>query len=74
MLDIIEAVDGTLRGFAPERPTDKDEEYSRSQIKKFNQVWNTLHPKLEQVCGQTADQVRKSLEKVKISDLSNRVK
>jgi Rrf2 family protein len=74
MLDVVEAVDGTLRGFAPERPTDKDEEYSPSQIKKFNQIWNTLHPKLEQVCGQTAEQTRKSLEKVKISDLVNRSK
>lgn len=74
MLDIIEAVDGTLRGYAPDRPTDKDEDFSPSQIKKFNQTWNTLHPKLEQVCTQTAEQTRKSLEKVRISELLNRSK
>lgn len=74
MLDVIEAVDGTLRGYAPDRPTDKDEDFSPSQIKKFNQTWNSLHPKLEQVCGQTAEQTRKTLEKVKVSDLVNRSK
>lgn len=74
MLDVIEAVDGTLRGYAPDRPTDKDNEFTPSQIKKFNQTWNTLHPKLEQVCGQTAEQTRKTLEKVKISELIQRGK
>lgn len=74
MLDVIEAVDGTLRGYAPDRPTDKDEEFTPTQIKKFNQTWNTLHPKLEQVCGQTAEQTRKTLEKVRVSDLINRSK
>jgi Rrf2 family protein len=75
MLEIVEAVDGgELRGYAPDRPTDKDEKYPPAKIKKFNQVWNTLHPKLEQVCGQTAEQIRKQLEKVKISDLVNRSK
>jgi Rrf2 family protein len=72
MLDIVEAVDGTVRGYAPDRPTDKDDEYTAAQIRKFDQVWNTLQPKLEQVCGKTSDQVRKSLEKVRISDLINR--
>ncbi len=72
MLDVIEAVDGALRGYAPDRPTDKDEEFSPAQVKKFNQTWNTLHPKLEHVCGQTAEQTRKALEKVRISDLVNR--
>jgi Rrf2 family protein len=69
MLEIVEAVDGELRGYAPERPTDKDEDHTAAEIKKYNQIWNTLHPKLEQVCGQTADQIRRSLERVKISDL-----
>jgi Rrf2 family protein len=74
MLDIIEAVDGTLRGYAPERPTDKDKDHTPAEVKKFNQTWNSLHPKLEQVCGQTAEQIRKQLEKVRISDLVNRGK
>ncbi|HEY7314951.1 MAG TPA: Rrf2 family transcriptional regulator [Gemmataceae bacterium] len=74
MLEIVEAVDGELRGYAPERPTDKDEEHTPSEIKKYKQVWNTLHPKLERVCGQTAEQIRKSLERVKVSDLLNHSK
>ena len=74
ILDIIEAVDGTVRGYAPERPTDKDDEFSPAQIKKFNQIWNSLHPKLEHVCSQTAEQTRKGLEKVRITDLVNRSK
>jgi Rrf2 family protein len=72
ILDVVEAVDGTVRGYAPERPTDKDNEFSPTQIKKFNQIWNSLHPKLENVCSQTAEQTRKSLERVRISDLANR--
>ncbi len=69
LLEIVEAVDGPLRGYAPDRPTEKDKDHTPAQVKKFNQTWNSLHPKLEQVCGQTADQTRKSLEKIKISDL-----
>lgn len=75
MLEIIEAAEGgKIQGYAPERPTDKDEEYSTAEIKKFNQIWNSLHPKLEQVCDQTAEQLRKTLEKVRVSDLVNRGK
>lgn len=74
MLEIVEAVDGDVRGYAPERPTDKDKDHTPAEVKKFNQIWNTLQPKLEHVCGQTAEQMRKSLEKVKISDLVNRSK
>jgi Rrf2 family protein len=71
MLQIVEAVDGDVQGYAPERPTDKDKDHSAAEIKKFNQIWNSLQPKLEQVCGQTADQIRKSLDKVRIADLVN---
>lgn len=74
MLEIVEAVDGDVRGYAPERPTDKDKDHTTSEIRKFNQIWNTLQPRLEQVCGQTAEQTRKSLEKVRVSDLVNRGK
>jgi Rrf2 family protein len=74
MLEIVEAVEGDLRGYVPDRPTDKDNEHTPAQIKKFNQAWHSLSPKLEQVCGQTAEQIRKSLEKVKITDLVNRSK
>jgi Rrf2 family protein len=71
MLEVVEAVDGDVQGYAPDRPTDKDKDHTPAEIKKFNQIWNSLQPKLEQVCGQTADQIRKSLEKVRISDLVN---
>ena len=58
MLEIVEAVDGPIRGQAP----FSDEE-----------VDGNLNHKLENICKQTADQVRKQLEKVRISDLvSNR--
>ena len=53
MLEILEAVDGPIRGQAP-----------------FTEESNgNLNHKLENICKQTADQVRKHLEKVRISDL-----
>jgi Rrf2 family protein len=53
MLEILEAVDGPIRGQAP-----------------FSEEKNgPLNHKLENICKQTADQVRKYLEKVHISDL-----
>jgi Rrf2 family protein len=69
LLDIIEAVDGPIRGEVPERPTDRDEECSPSRIAKCNQTWNNLRSKLEEACGQAAEQQRKSLMEVRISDL-----
>ena len=73
MLEIVEAAAGEkIRGYAPERPTDKDQEHTLSEVKKFNRIWNSLHPKLEQVCDQSADHIRKTLGKVKVSDLVNR--
>lgn len=53
MLDILEAVDGPIRGMAP-------------MTEDSNGAFNN---KLENICKQTADVVRKQLEKVKISDL-----
>jgi Rrf2 family protein len=53
MLDILEAVDGPIRGQAP-----------------FTEESNgPLNSKLEAICKQTADGVRKTLEKVRISEL-----
>ncbi len=54
MLEILEAVDGPIRGQAP----FTDEE-----------VDGNLNHKLENICKHTADQVRKQLDKVRISDL-----
>ncbi len=55
MLEILEAVDGPIRGQAPF--TDKE-------------VDGNLNRKLEHICKQTAEQMRKHLEKVRISDLT----
>lgn len=53
MLEVLEAVDGPIRGQAP-----------------FSEEKNgPLNHKLEAICKQSADQVRKHLEKVRISDL-----
>jgi Rrf2 family protein len=53
MLEILEAVDGPIRGQAP-----------------FSEEGDgALNTKLELICKQNADQVRKYLEKVKLSEL-----
>ncbi len=54
MLEILEAVDGPIRGQAPFTEEDSN---------------GHLNHKLENICRQTADQTRKQLEKVRISDL-----
>jgi Rrf2 family protein len=56
MLDVVEAVDGPIRGAAPLNPRESD---------------HVLHRRLDQVCGQIADQMRKQLGRVKVSDLAN---
>ena len=53
MLEILEAVDGPIRGQAP--------------LTEENN--GPLNNKLEQICKESADQVRKHLEKVKVSQL-----
>jgi Rrf2 family protein len=53
MLEILEAVDGPIRGQAP-----FSEEHA-----------NPLNNKLESICRSSADLVRKHLEKIKISEL-----
>ncbi len=53
MADIVEAVDGPIRGQAP-----FSEEGS-----------GPLNKKLEAICQQSAEQVKKHLEKVRVSDL-----
>jgi Rrf2 family protein len=56
MLEIVEAVDGPIRGQAPFTP-------------EGNSVGGYLHHRLEQICNSTADQMRKQLDKVRVSDL-----
>ena len=55
MLEIVEAVDGTIRGEAP--PNQKEKDVS-------------LRKRLDEICTQTAEQIRKHLGKVKISELA----
>jgi Rrf2 family protein len=57
MLEVLEAVDGPIRGTAPVTEGDKD---------------GHLTHKLESICKQTADQTRKQLEKVRVSDLASK--
>lgn len=54
MLEILEAVDGPIRGLAPIGLGDHD---------------TTFAKRLEQVCHQTAEHLRKQLEKVRVADL-----
>jgi len=54
MLEILEAVDGPIRGNAPE-------------TKKSNP---SLNNKLEAICNKSAEAVRQNLEQVRISDLA----
>jgi Rrf2 family protein len=54
MLEVLEAVDGPIRGMAPSNHGDSN---------------GPLQTKLENICKQTAEQTRKQLDKVKVSDL-----
>jgi Rrf2 family protein len=57
LLEVIEAVDGPIRGHAPLSENDSDVHLDR---------------KLEQICSRTADQLRKQLQKVRITELTGR--
>src|SRR5258708_18117945 len=54
MLEVLEAVDGPIRGQAPPNPGETD---------------GPLHHKLENICKQSAEQTRKHLHKVTVSEL-----
>ena len=68
MLEIVEAVDGPIRGQAP--PPEPSNKKKYPQYKPENS--EPLYNKLESVCQQTAEQVRKSIERIKISELVKR--
>jgi Rrf2 family protein len=57
LLEVLEAVDGPIRGQAS---FDRDDTDGR------------LNKKLDQICNQAADQVRRQLHRVRISDLNSR--
>jgi Rrf2 family protein len=55
ILEVLEAVDGPIRGHAPVGRDDPR---------------NPVNRKLEQICQDSADAMRKQLGKIKLSDLS----
>jgi Rrf2 family protein len=57
MLEVVEAVDGPIRGQAPLAETEGD---------------GALDRRLETICNQTAEQMRKQLQKVRLSELATR--
>jgi Rrf2 family protein len=57
LLEILEAVDGPIRG---QSSFDRDE------------TDGPLNKRLDQICNQAADQIRKQLHKVRISDLASK--
>jgi Rrf2 family protein len=57
MLEVVEAVDGPIRGHAPLSQLEGDGQLDR---------------KLERICNQSADQIRKQLQKIRLSDLVGR--
>jgi Rrf2 family protein len=68
VLEIVEAVDGPIRGQAP--PPEPSNKKKYPQYKPENS--EPLYNKLDSVCQQTAEQVRKSIERIKISELVKR--
>jgi Rrf2 family protein len=57
MLDVVEAVDGPIRGQAPLSQTQGD---------------GALDRRLETICNQSAEQLRKYLHKVRLSELASK--
>jgi Rrf2 family protein len=57
MLEVLEAVDGPIRGNAPGGISEKD---------------HHLRRRLDEICNQSAETTRKHLSKVKISELASK--
>ena len=57
MLEVIEAVDGPIHGQAPFSQTERDGQLDR---------------RLETICNQSAEQIRKQLQKVRIAELAGK--
>ena len=56
VLDVLEAVEGPIRGHAPGGGENTEQ----------------INRRLEQICNQSAEQIRKQLGKIKISELSGK--
>jgi Rrf2 family protein len=57
MLEVVEAVDGPIRGQAPLSQVEGDGQLDR---------------RLEMICDQSAEQIRKQLQKVRIAELAGK--
>src|SRR5438552_3342848 len=57
LLEVIEAVDGPIRGQSPLSEDEND---------------NALNRKLEAICKQSADHIRRQLEKIHLSELAGK--
>jgi Rrf2 family protein len=57
LLEILEAVDGPIRG---------QNSFARDETDA------TLNRRLDQICNRTADQVRRQLQKIRLTDLTGR--
>lgn len=55
ILEVLEAIDGPIRGYAPAGTKDPD---------------NGINRKLDQICAQSAEQVRRQLGKIRLSELA----
>lgn len=57
ILEVLEAVEGPIRGYAPPGSSDTN---------------SPLQRRLEHICNQSAEHTRKQLSKIKLSELSSR--
>jgi Rrf2 family protein len=57
MLEVVEAVDGPIRGQAPQSHVEGDGQLDR---------------RLETICNQSSEQIRKNFQKVRISELASK--
>jgi Rrf2 family protein len=57
MLEVLEAVDGPIQGLAP-------------SVEEANSTSKELNRKLDNICCETADTVKKQLSRVKMADLA----
>jgi Rrf2 family protein len=66
MLEVIEAVDGRIYGKAEPPPADDGKKNGK---KNLENIPKQLYSRLKNICEQTAEQTRRHLEKVMVSDL-----
>jgi len=65
VLEIVEAVDGPIRGQAPPPEGENKKKFPNYKPEYSELIYN----KLETLCRQTAEQVRKQIERMKVSEL-----